>query len=90
MAISQRLADPYPEIPTYKWQASYQAAVLESDWTKMQKRIQTAEFEIHKRRLELSKDHGGTDQERAALANAMMGLRVLRDVTVFLERQKAA
>jgi hypothetical protein len=35
----------------YRWQGSYQAAVLETDWTKMLERIQTAESEIHKRRL---------------------------------------
>ena len=50
MAISQRLVDPYREIrvPTsYSWQESYQAALLETDWTKMQERVQTAESEIH-------------------------------------------
>jgi len=81
MAISQRLVDPYREIrvPTsYSWQESYQAALLETDWTKMQERVQTAESEIHQRRLVLSQDHGGTDEERAALVNAMGGLRVLR------------
>jgi len=49
--------------------------------------VQVAESEIHKRRLELSKDHSGTDEERAALVNAVSGLRVLRDVAVFLEKQ---
>jgi hypothetical protein len=81
MAISERLVDPYPEIkvPTsYIWQESYQAALLETDWTKMQERVQTAESAIHQRRLVLSQDHGGTDEERAALVNAMGGLRVLR------------
>ena len=81
MAISQRLVDPYREmrVPTsYSWEESYQAALLETDWTKMQERVQTAESEIHQRRLVLSQDHGGTDEERAALVNAMGGLRVLR------------
>jgi hypothetical protein len=80
MAISQRLVDPYREIrvPTnYGWQESYRAALLETDWTKMQERVQTAESEIHQRRLALSQDHGGTDEERVALVNAMSGLRVL-------------
>jgi len=80
MAISQRLV-PYREIrvPTrYSWQESYQAALLETDWTKMQGRVQTAESEIHQRRLVLAQDHGGTDEERTALVNAMSGLRVLR------------
>src|SRR5882724_2063668 len=91
MAISQRLVGPYREIrvPTsYSWQESYQAALLETDWTKMQQRVQTAESEIHKRRLELSQDHGGTQEEREALVNAMNGLRILRvDVASWLERQ---
>ena len=91
MAISQRLVDPYREIvPTYKWQASYQAAVLETDRTRIAEIVQAAESEIHQRRLELSKDYGGTDEERAALVNAMSGLRVLRkDVAVSLERQQS-
>ena len=86
MAISQRLVDPYRKIrvPTYKWQASYQAALLETDWTKMVELVQAAESEIHKRRLQLSKDHNGTQDEREAVVNALNGLRVLRDVAVFL------
>src|SRR5258708_12846357 len=81
MAISQRLVDPYREIkvPTsYSWQESYQGAMLETDWMKMQERVQIAESEIHQRRLVLSQDHGGTEEERAALVNAMSGLRVLQ------------
>jgi hypothetical protein len=81
MPTSQRLVDSYQEIkvPTsYSWQDSYQAALLETDWTMMQERVQRAESEIHQRRLMLSQGHGGTDEERAALVNAMSGLRVLR------------
>jgi hypothetical protein len=72
----------------YSWQDSYQAALLETDWTKMQERVQTAESEIHKRRLVLSQDHGGTQEERDALVNAMNGLGILRmDAASWLERQ---
>jgi hypothetical protein len=54
----------------------------------MQERVQTAESEIHKRRLVLSQDHGGTQEERDALVNAMNGLRILRmDAASWLERQ---
>ena len=76
-------------MPTsYSWQESYQTALLETDWTKMQERVQTAESEIHQRRLVLAQDHGGTDEERAALVNAMSGLRVLRmNVASWSERQ---
>ena len=91
MAISQRLVDPYREIrvPTsYSWQESYQAALLETDGTKMQERVQTAESEIHKRRLELSKDQNATQEEREAVVNALKGLRLLRmDAAAWRERQ---
>ena len=91
MAISQRLVDPYREIrvPTsYSWQDAYRAALLETDWTKMVELVQAAESEIHKRRLELSKDHNGTQEEREAVVNALNGLRVLRmDAAAWRERQ---
>jgi hypothetical protein len=90
MAISQKLV-PYREInmPTsYSWQESYQAALLETDWTNMVKLVQTAESEIHKRRLDLSKDHNGTQEEREAVVNAMSGLSILRmSVASWLEQQ---
>jgi hypothetical protein len=86
MATSQKLVNPYPvdahaaiEVPiSYRWQKSYRAALQETDGTKMPVRVQTAESEIHQRRLELSQDHSGTQEERDALVNAMGGLRVLR------------
>ena len=54
----------------------------------MEERVQTAESEIHKRRLALSQDHGGTREEREALVNAMSGLRVLRmEAASWLGRQ---
>ena len=91
MAISQGLVDPYREFKvstTYIWQELYQAALLETDWTKMQERVQIAESEIHRRRLALSQDIG-TDEERAALVSAMTRLRVLRiNLASWLERQK--
>jgi|ERR1700732_1394853 hypothetical protein len=92
MAISQRLVDPYREIrvaTSYSWYDSYRAALLEADWTKMEERIQTAESEIHKRRLILSQDHRGTEEEREALVNAIQGLRILRiDAAMWLERNR--
>jgi len=70
------------------WHQSYQEALLETDWTKMEERLRTAESDIHQRRLVLSQYHGGTEEERAALVNAMSGLRVLQmNVASWLERQ---
>jgi hypothetical protein len=73
MAIRRSLGEAKME---NSWQDSYQMAVLESDWTKMEERIKTAESEIHKRRLTLTQDHGGTEQEREALVNALQSLRI--------------
>jgi hypothetical protein len=69
------------------WYESYRAAVLETDWTKIQKRMRAAESEIRKRRNTLLMDHGGTPEERQALAdalNSMKGLR--REVALWLNR----
>jgi hypothetical protein len=76
-------------VPTSSsWQNLYKAALLETDWTKMVELVQKAESEIHKRRLELSKDHSGTQEEREAVVNALNGLRVLRmDATAWRERK---
>jgi hypothetical protein len=91
MAISQRLVEPYPEmrVPTsYSWHDSYKAALLETNWTRMVELVQAAESEIHKRRLQLSKDHNGTQEEREAVVKALNGLRVLRmDAPAWRERQ---
>ncbi len=74
MAISHRPVNPRKEqVLTYKWQASYQAAMLETEWTKMQERLQKAVSEIHNRRLALSQDQSGTVEEREALVDAMNG-----------------
>ena len=63
---------------SYVWYESYKAVVLETDWTKMHNRIQSAECKIHDRQRELSEDHGGTPQERQAIANALDSMRTLR------------
>jgi len=70
------------------WHDSYKAALLENDWTKMVELVQKAESDLHKRRLELTQDHNGTQEERAAVVNALNGLRVLRmDAAAWRERQ---
>ncbi len=62
----------------YRWYESYKTAVLETDWIKMQDRLRAAELEIIDRHRVLSEDHGGTAEERKALANATSGLMFLR------------
>lgn len=54
------------------------AAVLETDWTKIQQRLQAAEAEIRERQHVLSEDHGGTADERQAIIDAIHGMTSLR------------
>jgi hypothetical protein len=63
---------------TYVWYEAYKTAVLETDWTKMQERLQSAESAIHERQRVLSMDHGGTPEERQAIADALNSVRVLQ------------
>jgi hypothetical protein len=63
---------------TSSWHKSYRAALLETDWTKIGERLLAAESEIHKRQHALSMDHGGTLEERQAIADALNGMKTLR------------
>ena len=62
----------------YIWHGAYKAAILETDWTKIQERLHVAESEIRKRQQVLSMDHGGTPEERQAIADALNGMKILR------------
>ena len=62
----------------YEWQRAYMAAVLETDQVKLVERIDEATKAIQARVSELEKDHHGTVEERNAIADALSGLRVLR------------
>jgi hypothetical protein len=72
-------------------QDAYQAALLETDWTKMPERVETAELVIHERQRVLSLDHGGTPEERRAIADAINSLKLLRqDAASWQDRQESA
>jgi hypothetical protein len=75
---------------SYVWYESYKAVVLETDWMKMHDRIQSAECKIHDRQRVLSEDHGGTPQERQAIANALNGMRTLRTEVADWQSRQAA
>ena len=62
----------------YIWFDAYKSAILETDWTKIQERLQVAESEIRKRQHVHSMDHGGTPEERQAIADALNGINGLR------------
>jgi hypothetical protein len=62
----------------YKWYEPYKAAVLETEWSKMEGRITAAEAALHERKREFDLDHGGTPEENQAIEAAFRGLSVLR------------
>ncbi len=62
----------------YVWYESYKDVALETDWTKMQERIQSAESKMNDRQRVLSQDHGGMPDERQAITNALNALGTLR------------
>ena len=73
---------------TYIWYEAYKAALLETDWTKMRERIKAAESALHERQRVLSLDHGGTPEERQAIAGALNGIKVLeRDAAGWQHQQ---
>lgn len=63
---------------TYQWHELYKAALLETDWSKMEERILAAESAIQNRKREFALNSGGTQEENQSLADAMNGLDVLR------------
>jgi hypothetical protein len=74
---------------THTWFESYKAAILETDWTRMQERLRTAELEIHERQCVLSLDHGGTPEEAQAIANALRGITHLKAEAGDWQKQQA-
>jgi hypothetical protein len=61
-----------------EWKNLYQAAILETDWSQIEGRIQAADSAISARLHEFSVDHGGTPEENQAIRDALAGLTVLR------------
>jgi hypothetical protein len=63
---------------TSEWEQLYQAAILETDWSKIEDRIQKADFAISARLHEFSLNHGGTPEENQRIQDALNGLHILR------------
>jgi hypothetical protein len=66
-------------ISDYLWARSYEAAILETDRSKLAHHIRIAEQAISARERELNDKHVGTAEERSAIRDALSGLSVLRD-----------
>lgn len=60
-----------------EWEELYHA-VLETDQSKMQQRIDAVESAIQARMQEFSLNHGGTPEENQAMVDALNALSVLR------------
>jgi hypothetical protein len=63
----------------YKWHEVYKNALLETDWSKIEERINAAEAALYARKNEFDLDHGGDPEENQAIESALRGLSVLRD-----------
>ena len=74
----------------YGWQELYAIVLLETDWTKIEQKIQEADNAIRARLHEFSMNHGGTPEENQAIEDSMNGLGVLRkDVAAWQESKRA-
>jgi hypothetical protein len=73
----------------YSWQELYRTALLETDWSKIEEKIQVAENEIRARLHEFSMDHGGTPEENQAIEDALHGLYILRKDVVTWQSKRA-
>ena len=75
----------------YKWLEVYKAALLETDWSKMEERINAAEAALHARKHEFDVNHGGTPEENQAIADALNGLNTLRtEASAWLRSKRAS
>lgn len=62
----------------YSWEEPYEAAILETDFSRLPERIKTAQKAIDSRMKQMQEDHEGTPAERAALQSALTGIRILK------------
>ena len=61
------------------WVEFYHAAVLETDWSKLEGEILAAEAAIKGRLHEFSLNHGGTPEENQAIVHAVNAMETLRN-----------
>ena len=50
----------------YKWHEVYKAALLETDWSKMEERINAAEAALHARKHEFDLNHGWNARRKSS------------------------
>jgi hypothetical protein len=62
----------------FTWARLYEAAILETDRSRLAARIQAADAAIKVRAQELGHHCEGTEDERIAISDALSGLKILR------------
>jgi hypothetical protein len=62
----------------YGWQRFYEAAILETNRSRLPALIQAAQAAIDARLEQLQSDHNGSADEKLAISDALSGLSVLR------------
>lgn len=67
---------------TYGWQRFYEAAILETNRTRLPDLIKTAQAAIDARVRQMNGYDGNSESERTAIEDALMGLRLLREEVV--------
>jgi hypothetical protein len=65
-------------MPTHKWEKLYNAAIFETDGSKLEERIEAAESAMYARLDDLSVTHDGTLEEYRAIADALNKMDILR------------
>jgi hypothetical protein len=87
--LSNNFRNALREAAMTDWKSLYQAAILETDWSKVEEHINAADSAISTRLHEFSLNNGGTPEENQAIRDALNGLSALRrDVAVW--KSKAA
>ena len=77
-------------VPMSEWKKLYQAAILETDWLKIEDRIKKANSAISARLHEFALNHGGTPEENQRVQDALNGLTILRrEVAEWHESKRA-
>jgi hypothetical protein len=75
-------------IPSPDWERLYTAAVLESDRSKLNSRIEAAQAAIYYRLEEIDSDDGGSRGECLGIETARAALEVLRKRVVMPQQPK--
>lgn len=73
----------------YDWEKLYHKAVLETDWSRIEERIEETESAMQRRLHEFSLNHGGTPEENKAIARALDRLEILRTEVTTWQAKRA-